>query len=67
MVFSEKCQVSDEFSINNYKASPDGLFNFKLLTDESILDYSRIAKLNVTIEGSFIAFPQKNKMTQSVV
>ncbi len=57
--FSEFCQVDDEFSNTNYKASPDGVYQFKLLNDESTLDFSKVAKMRVELSGSYIPFPSK--------
>ena len=55
--FSEKCEVNEEFSSNNYKSSPDGAFDFKILNmgDDSVL-LTNVDKLKVILKGSFIPF-----------
>ena len=53
---TEHCKVDEEFSGNNYKSSPDGAFDLRLLTigDDSVL-LNKLHKLKVVLTGSFIA------------
>ena len=57
--FSERCKVDSEFSFYNYKASPDGIYKFHLINDESTLDYTKVDKLRVQLAGSWIPFATK--------
>ena len=54
---TEHCKVDEEFSGNNYKSSPDGAFDLRLLTigDDSVL-LNKLHKLKVVLKGSFIPF-----------
>ena len=56
--------MDEEFSNNNYKASPDGVYAFELKTDSSALDYDLVKKLHVKMSGSYIPF--KNKKLKSI-
>ena len=51
------CTVAEEFSSNNYKPSPDGIFDIKLLNDEEELRRENIAKLKIELEGTLIHIP----------
>merc|ERR1719323_878322 len=49
----EHCKVDQEFSSLNYKPSPNGAFDLKILTNDD-LDFDSIAKLKIGIKGSFV-------------
>jgi len=57
-VFSEKCKVDSEFSYYNYKAAPDGIFKFHLISGQDALDYHQVEKIKVKMAGSWIPFPE---------
>ena len=46
------CEVADEFSANNFKPSPNGTFALQLKTEG--LNRTRIAKLRIDFEGTFV-------------
>lgn len=57
--YFERCKVPLEFSANQAKVSPDGKFTFKLLTDESHLDYEKVSKMRVYLKGFYVPFESK--------
>ena len=52
------CKVEKEFSNFNYKPSPNGAFTLKILTKDD-LDFDSIAKLKISLKGSFVHILQK--------
>ena len=55
IIETETCEVDEEFSHLNYKVSPDGLFELKLV-DSLNLDLEKLTSIRVTLEGNYIPF-----------
>jgi len=51
--YTEDCKATDDFS-SNYKASPDGNYVFKLLSDNSTLDVDKVSSLKIELKGTYI-------------
>lgn len=61
-LYFESCQVPEEFSVGRAKTSPDGKFTFKLLNDETTLNFDQVAKMKINLKGSYIPFQKKNHL-----
>ena len=57
--FVSDCRLDAEFSDQNYKPSPDGLFTIKLGNPEQI-DVHKIQKIKIEFAGSHIPRDVKN-------